>query len=383
MTHESTILRGLDSSMASTSTLIPRTVRNHAVSLLMALACQPSEPPTNTGGSGGEKTEEVGGSSTSSGGASSGGTEAIGGSLPVPVPKYHPPPGFEDCEHAEVKAVCQDGWCKLPPSCFVMGSPEDEWHRGRDSENQTAVNLTHSIEVQQKEFTRAEWEFITKTPAPGPDNCTDAACPVAMVSWWDAVHAANLLSTQKGLAPCYAPVDCSGTLGKDLICAGVADPDKSVYECEGYRLPTRAEAEYAARAGTISTFYSGDITVYANDTVCNIDPALELIAWYCWNSDDKTHPGGRLQPNRFGLYDMIGNIGEWSNETQLGESSPGGNDPRGLVGQNKNRLRFGGQFNHKNYLTRTAGLLSSPWETHSPATGFRLVRTLDPNPEQE
>jgi sulfatase modifying factor 1 len=350
--------------------------------LLTALACRPSEPSTNTGGSGGE-VEVAGGSSTTSGGADSGGTAAIGGSLPEPIPKYHPPPGFEDCKHAEVRADCQDGWCKLPPSCFVMGSPEDEWHRGRDSETQTAVNLTHSIEIQQMEFTRAEWESITKTPAPGPDNCTDAACPVAMVSWWDAVHAADLLSRQKHLKPCYEPAECTGTLGVDLVCTGVKDPQKSVYECHGYRLPTREESEYAARAGTVSTFYSGNIAVYQDDTMCNPDPSLELIAWYCGNSGDRVHAGGGLQPNGFGLSDMIGNLGEWNNAAQQGESSPGGSNPRGRTGTNKNRLRFGGQFNHWNYLARTANLLSDPWDTHSPATGFRLVRTLDPNPEQE
>src|SRR5690242_13971993 len=79
-----------------------------------------------------------GAASTAGGGGSSGGDEATGGtqtagnggelSQPRPTPKYYPVPGFESCVHAEVKADCADGWCKLPPSCFVMGSPEDEWH---------------------------------------------------------------------------------------------------------------------------------------------------------------------------------------------------------------------------------------------------------------
>jgi hypothetical protein len=236
---------------ASIRTRVHNIMRNYAqgaCALLLALACKPSEPPTNTGGSGGEKSGAAGGSPSAGGAANAAGAEPSGGSLPTPVPKYHPPPGFEDCTHAEVKTDCTDGWCKLAPSCFVMGSPENEWHRGRDSENQTAVNLTHTLEMQQKELSRSEWETITKTLAPGPDNCTEGGCPVALVSWWDAVHAADLLSTQKKLEPCYEPVDCTGILGKDLVCTGVKDPDKSVYECQGYRLPTRSEAEYAARA---------------------------------------------------------------------------------------------------------------------------------------
>lgn len=307
-----------------------------------------------------------------------------GGAPPKPQPRYHPPQGFEDCKHAEAKADCQNGWCKLPPSCFVMGSPEDEWRRGRNTETQVAVTLTHRIEIQQRELTRAEWESITTTPAPGPENCTLPDCPVAMVSWWEAIHAANLLSAQKGLPACYAPMGCTGTLGKDLTCTGVQDPDKKVYECEGYRLPTRAEAEYAARAGTISTFYSGDITPFQDITICNIDPALELIGWYCGNSGGRAHPGGELLPNGFGLYDMIGNLGEWNNDQQHFSSSEGGMNPGGKVERGAERLIFSPQYDHYNYIARTANLLSGPWNLGGGIrTGFRLVRTLDPNPEQE
>lgn len=346
-----------------------------AAAAVLTTACE-SKPSTTIDGE--DSVGGGGGSAQAGGGQNTGGvgaSTASGGSTTSEV-RYHPPPGFESCVHAEVKEACEGGWCKLPPSCFVMGSPENEWHRGRDSENQTAVTLTHPIEMQQEELTRAEWEQVTDTPAPGPDLCAEAQCPVAMVSWWDAVHTANMLSEQDSLDHCYEPIGCTGTLGKDLTCTGVADPDKSVYECEGYRLPTRAEAEYAARAGTSSTWYSGDITVYSPDTECQEDPALELIAWYCNNSEDRPHVGGELRPNDFGLFDMIGNLGEWSSEPQLGQSSPGGEDPRGAVGTTRNRLRFGGQFNLYNFLVRTAGLTSGPWEGRAHQLGFRLVRTL-------
>lgn len=164
------------------------------------------------------------------------------GAVEMPTPRYYPVEGFEDCIHAEVKANCKDGWCKLPASCFVMGAPEDEWHFADGFENQAAVKLTNSIEVQRVELMRAEWMEITGLEALGPDTCTEPNCPVAMVSWWDAITAADLLSEKRGLALCYEPVDCTGTLGIDLECTGVADPEKSVYECEGYRMGGRGEA---------------------------------------------------------------------------------------------------------------------------------------------
>jgi len=159
-----------------------------------------------------------------------------------------------------------------------------------------------------------------------------------------------------------------------LECTGVADPERSVYECEGYRLPTRAEVEYAARAGTWSTWYSGDITTQV-DLNCHPDAALEQIAWYCQNSDGKVHRGEQLKANDFGLYDIIGNIDEWVGESKVG-SSPGGVDPRGAIGQDKRRLRFGATFESPSHHARTSSQLSSSWETKYLGRGFRLYRTL-------
>ena len=354
-----------------------RSIRLAALLLAGAVgaACDGTKPGTDNSASGGAGSGPTTTGGGSGGSAATGGSLAAGGSLPDPKPRYHPPVGFESCVHAKVEANCVDGWCQLPPSCFVMGSPENEWHRGLYTEDLTAVTLTNSIEVQQNELTRAEWELITSTAAPGPTTCTEGACPVAQVSWWDTVRLADLMSADKDLTPCYQPTGCTGTLGVDFVCEGVAAPNASVYECDGYRLPTRAEAEYAARAGTISTFYSGDITVYES-TKCEVDPALELIAWYCHNSGDRPHVGGQLSANGFGLHDMIGNVSEWSNEDQHYSSSPGGEDPRGAPQSYARQLRFGGQYSHKSYVARTASLISAPRGSRANSIGFRLVRTL-------
>jgi formylglycine-generating enzyme required for sulfatase activity len=73
------------------------------------------------------------------------------------------------------------------------------------------------------------------------------------------------------------------------------------------RLPTETEWEYACRAGTTSTYYSGDT-----------EADLGRVAWYAGNSKNTTHPVGQKEPNRFGLYDMLGNVLQWSSDYPTG-----------------------------------------------------------------
>ena len=86
----------------------------------------------------------------------------------------------------------------------------------------------------------------------------------------------------------------------------------TLYECEGYRLPTDAEWEYAVRASTKTAYYSSDIVPGAGGgwTCESYDP-LVSIAWYCANSGNFTHPVGQKYPNAWHLFDMTGNAGEW------------------------------------------------------------------------
>ncbi len=94
------------------------------------------------------------------------------------------------------------------------------------------------------------------------------------------------------------------------------------------------------------------------------------------NWGGRPHIGGELAPNDFGLYDMIGNLGEWTNEEAHYSSSPGGEDPRGAVRFNSRRLVFSPQYDVKSWVARTAALVSAPWNGRGIRTGFRLVRTL-------
>jgi formylglycine-generating enzyme required for sulfatase activity len=142
-------------------------------------------------------------------------------------------------------------------------------------------------------------------------------------------------------------------------------------EWAGLRLPSEAEWEYACRAGTPTRFYTGDT-----------EEDLSRAGWYVDNSDGQLHSVGEKEPNRFGLYDMHGNVWEWveddwheSHEGAPADGTPWINNPRG-----SDRVLRGGGWSYEAAYCRSAFRFSFPPAYRGRFVGFRLSRSvaLDP-----
>lgn len=227
---------------------------------------------------------------------------------------------------------------------FKMGST-----KGLEDERPVhTVKITRSFHVARYAVTFEEYDRFRR------DKAQDGGWgrgkrPVMGVDWNDAVAYCNWLSKTQGLTPCY-----SGG-GKTIQCA---------FSANGYRLPTEAEWEYAARGGQKSKGY-----LYAGSD--NPDD----VAWHAGNSSDQTHPVGLKLPNELGLYDMSGNLWEWCWDW-YGEdyyaSSPI-NDPTGPVSGSEKVRRSGSWREAADYVRTTFRSAGSP--SYPGANGFRLVRT--------
>lgn len=168
----------------------------------------------------------------------------------------------------------------IPAGTFIMGSPLNELGRNGD-EGPHKVTLTRPFYTQTTEVTQQQWQAVMGENPSHLRDCGET-CLVEKVSWYD---------TQRFIARVNAMV-------------GV----------HTYRLPTEAEWEYAALAGSQTALSNGIILV----TGCANDAKLGRIGWYCGNSGNKSHPVSQKLPNAWGLFDMHGNVWEWG-QTTLGQ----------------------------------------------------------------
>ena len=235
----------------------------------------------------------------------------------------------------------------INPDTFLMGSPEDEL--GRDSEEtQHEVTLTKAYWLGKYEVTQAQYEAVMGTnPSNQPDQVgkyygIGNNYPVYYVSWDDAMEFCEKLTEIERAA---------GRLPEG-------------YE---YTLPTEAQWEYACRAGTTTALNSGKNL--SDEDQC---PAMDVVGWYVGNSDKTTHPVGQKKPNRWGLYDMHGNVVEWCSDWYDSYWTKAVTDPAGPE-TGSHRVMRGGGWSTYAYYCRSAYRDYYDPSDYSYIRGFRVA----------
>ena len=259
-----------------------------------------------------------------------------------------------------------------PAEEFLMGSPvtDVERYQGPTGKlesrhlrriGRTFAIATHEVTVEQFQKYKDGHEFDRKT-------AREEDAPANYISWYNAAHFCNWLSEQEGIPRdqrCYNP--------DQKFEAGMS-PYPDYLKRTGYRLPTEAEWEYACRSGATTTRHFGET-----------EQLLPHYAWYSKNSHDRWMlPVGSLKPNDAGLFDMHGNVAEWSQDAAFYYLNP---RPREEDKEQLHKLSDtlaymtrGGSFASNAAFVRAADRAGSLPQMVLNYNGFRVARTIPSSP---
>ncbi|BBE30529.1 hypothetical protein OSSY52_06700 [Tepiditoga spiralis] len=249
---------------------------------------------------------------------------------------------------SEEPTTTKNSMVEIKNGSFEMGN-------GETSKPIHTVILNYDFYIGRYETTFNEYDkFCEDTGKNKPQYSGNRNnYPVIYISWTDANEYCNWLSDKEGLPKSYDSlgnfIDEKGSITTDLA------------KTYGYRLPTEAEWEYAAK-GNENYLYSGSD---------NIDD----VAWYSGNSDSKTHEVGQKMPNNFGIYDMSGNVWELVSDYYGSYSSSLEINPYNIDSTSGNRIRRGGSYNFGAGDAQVTGRKSISITDYGPNLGFRIVRT--------
>lgn len=310
-------------------------------------------------------------------------TAALALRTPAPLSTPACPPPFV-ASGPGCRAPDGRGLVWVPPGSFTAGTSAPEQVPWAVDAVPTPVRLSHGLWVRSTEVSQGEYRaLLAEAPVATrterlPDgrevpcasweghDLVDDALPVACVSWWDAVRFANLSSVADGLRPSYHL-----QLREDGSLSVRWDRD-----ADGWRLPTEAEWEWAARGAGEAQAWAG---AEARETICSHANVRDRSAPEAWGNEVGCADGvavlgpvGSLEPNALGLYDMIGNVSEWTWDVYADRPDGEQIDPSGAEA-GPHRVFRGGGWNQvarpvaARYADRPSGAGLN--------LGFRLVRS--------
>lgn len=286
--------------------------------------------------------------------------------------------GMVACKHSTDAPEAPEGFVLIPAGFFKMGSNVDDLEdfNYRFHKPVHEVTITKPFYMGKYEVTQEEYEkYCSYTGTDSPDSsCGDGDnYPAYYVSWYDALVYCNKRSMAEGLTPCYSIDDSPNPEDwGDVPTSSNSTWDE--VECDwnanGYRLPTEAEWEYAARAGDNTV----DSLTYSGTSNSN---ELEKYAWYFNINSDGTIPEvGTKLPNAFGLYDMSGNVDEWCWNwftSEYDENTEGGSDPTGSSAGSGRVVRGGHRADFSTGCSVSCYDYIGP-DNRNVILGFRVVR---------
>lgn len=248
----------------------------------------------------------------------------------------------------------QNSMIKIEGGTFKMGSKDNAIAADNDEQKEHEVTVK-SFELSKFEVTVWSWKQYVKANRlkmpKTPDWGWKDNYPINNITWEEAVSYCNWLSKKEKLQPVYSK------RGPNIVCN---------FKANGYRLPTEAEWEFAAKGGNKDkeTRYSGSDN--ADD-----------IAWHKLNSKNSPHTVGTKLPNELGIYDMSGNVWEWCWDWYNKDyyKIEDGNNPKGPEMGERKAVRGGSWDSKINYLRPANRISTLPNRTHE-FYGFRIARTI-------